>query len=748
MSGKTTNMNSLSELERERQATADPNRRIDYAVAGYWDYQYLNGTRKWEEIEALMASASQDGDAAASCRVGRFMDFELQEKTADYHYGLALWKMLNKEDSLNPDEMLAISELYAFGRGVEQDAGKAFFWCRQAARHGSPTAKRMMRHWWQDGAVFPADQRLSQKWSKYPDAFENHTPSVGAFYQTVSQRETLSQRVDVCDRLAASGENKKYKVIDLSKTLEAKAKNPIIRLLEMIPTVSGIGYIVVSFVSFLIAYFAGYQESGFLRTAGELAFFLLGFPFKLFASVCSGLGFEEGFAMTLQGFFDGFITRSNFFDGVVYLVMNLFILAVWFVVVGVVAFFIYCMIDGFRIHGVKAEVSEEDRQPYYAAQKAQLTAALQNAEKKLERLCAEYGIPEQLRADSAKLLALCDIAAGRNVTLSQAVTVFNELLDAAQPMAAVDELFDAAREDTLYAFFFYLRRNQVPFLPRQNHTAPDSKLMTAYRKYRLGQNYLSAESAIQSVLTDENATATEKSWANYLQASVRFLEINDRKTAVQKQMDRAADVAGGCAFWRFEPHYADYYRLRLPASKEDEQVFLDRVTGLLRLMRHELGDPSRRSHWNGYETKNLWAAYQKFTYQVATVNPGYRMTLEDLRKDMKPYYGKGHFWLDKDYTFVCDCLRDLAAENRVKQEAVAARKREVERRMAEFDEKADSFERSVNALRDKDFGLTQEERYWRGTADQQEYMDSWALREQAKDRYRQQVEKELDSEDE
>lgn len=748
MSEKATNMYSLSERQREQRAVADPNQRIDYAVAGYWNYQYLNGARNWEEIEALMASSSQDGDAEASCRVARFMDYELQEKTANYHYNLALWKMLNKEDSLNPDEMLAISELYAFGRGVEQDAEKAFFWCRQAARHGSPTAKRMMRHWWKDAAVFPADQRLSQKWSKNPDAFENHTPSVEALYQTVSQRESLSQRADVCDRLAASGENQKYKVIDLSKTLEAKAKNPIIRLLEMIPTVSGIGYILVSFVSFLIAYFAGYQESGFLRTVGELAFFLLGFPFKLFASVCSGLGFEEGFALTLQGFFDGFITRSNFFDGVVYLVLNLFILAVWFLVVGVVAFFIYCIIDGFRIHGVMVEASEENRQPYYAAQKAQLTAALQDAQKKLERLCAENGIPVQLQGNSAKLLALCDIAAGRNIPLSQAVGVYNELRDAAQPMAPAEELFDSEPEDTLYAYFFYLRRNQVPFLPRQNYIAPDSNLMTAYRKYRLGRNYLSADSAFQRVLTDENATATEKSWAKYFQASVKLLEINDWKLSVQKQMDQAADVAGGHAFWRFDPHYTDYYRLCLPASKESEQVFLNRVIGLMRLMRHQLGDPSRKSHWNGYETKNLWAAYQKFTAEVASVDPTYRMTLEDLRKDMKPYYEKGHFWLDRDYTFVCDCLRTLEVQNRAQQEAIAARKREVERRMAQFDEEADSFERSVNALRDKDAGLTQEERYWRGTADRQEYMDSWALREQAKDRYREQVERELDSEDE
>ena len=67
--------------------------------------------------------------------------------------------------------------------------------------------------------------------------------------------------------------------------------------------------------------------------------------------------------------------------------------------------------------------------------------------------------------------------------------------------------------------------------------------------------------------------------------------------------------------------------------------------------------------------------------------------------------------------------------------------------MQEFDKKADSYERSINAFRDGDSGLTQEERYWRGTADRQEYMDSWAMREQARDRYREEVEKELDDEE-
>ncbi|MBP3701919.1 MAG: hypothetical protein J6I64_08510 [Lachnospiraceae bacterium] len=773
MADNILGMAGMKEEEREHLAVTDPDKRIDYALVGYWKYWDLNGAKTWEEIEALMASASQDGDAAISRKVGDFMRFELQEYEADYYYAQAIRKTLEKGDSMSGDEMLALSQQYAYGHGMElsdasaeKNAGKAFFWCRQAAKKGDITAIHMMRHWWMDGQVFPGSRNMSELWAggKVKDAAA--TSSQKEFYQAVTEKEIVSQKLDSCQSAASYKKNKQYTVIDLSKTPKAKARNPIVNLIREIPLWTAFIYGVVSLVAFLVTYFSGYQESGLFYQAGRLAFFLLGFPFKFFAAVFAWQGFEEGFAMTLPVFYEGFITRDGIFQFVLYLVMNLLILLVWYLVVAGITAFIFSFIDAFRIHGVKVEAQETKDVPGYEKQKAKLTEDLQVAKQHLEELCRKYQIPQDMWESPAKLLALYDISLVKNISLAEAACRYQKLASKEeQEMGTIQELFDVKRDDVLYAWYFYLRRNiylkrkKALFPIKLYHAAPDSKLMKAYRDYRRGKDYRQAHQALVEVIESKDSKVSEKKWAQYCQVLVKKLDMLDWDFPHKSIMDDAMVVGCGQAFWRLDPYYVLYherwasdpsqgeYLLKEYADPSEEEYFLERAAGEMWERRHQLGDPARRSHWNGYETKNLWAAYKELKPQYDKVDKRSSTDLDVLRKKVKRYTGKGHYYIDFMQSMIGSYLYDLGAKDREIREAQKARELEINRQMREFDKKADSFERSVNALRDRDAGLTQEERYWRGTADQQEYMDSWALRERARDRYREELEKELDGEE-
>lgn len=768
MASEVLGMAGMKEAEREHLAVTDPDKRIDYALVGYWKYWDLNGAKTWEEIEALMASASQDGDAAVSRRVGDFMRFELQEKEADYYYGQAMWKTLKKGDDIGDEEMMALSEQYAFGQGEDFVTGgeRAFFWCRQAAKKGDPMAIRMMRHWWMDGCLIPGSREISDIWAKGKVIDRTVSPSQKEFFQAVTEKEVISEKLDIIERLSSYKKNKKYTAIDLSTTPKAKARNPIVKFIEEIPLWTAFIYGVVSLVAFLVTYFSGYQESGLFYQVGRLTFFLLGFPFKFFAAVFAWQGFEEGFAMTLPVFYEGFITRDTIFQFVLYLVMNLLILLVWYLVITGITAIIFGVIDAFRIHGVKVEVQETKDVPEYEKQKAKLTEDLQAAKQRLEELCRRHLIPQEFWEKPARLLALYDISLVKDISLAEAVSWYQELVSREEPeIGTIQELFDVKWYEAIYVWYFYLRRNMrlkrktVHIPAKKDHVAPDSKLLKAYREYRRGKDYNSAHRMMEEVMESKESTAPEKKWARYLQVLVKKLDMMDWDFPHKGVMEDVLFLGCGQGFWRLDPYYVLYHcqwesgysqaelLLNENLDSTEEEHFLTMVYGEMWKRRYRLGDPARRTHWNGYETKNLWAAYRELSPEYDRVCKTSSSDLKAFYKKIKRYTGKGHYRMDSMESMIGSQLYALGANDRAFQEAQKARNLEINRRMQEFDKKADSYERSINALRDRDAGLTQEERYWRGTADQQEYMDSWALREQARDRYREEVEKELDNED-
>ena len=766
MASELLGMAGMKEEERESLAVTDPDKRIDYALVGYWEYwTTLIGAKKWEEIEALMASASQDGDAAVSRRVGDFMRFELQEKEADYYYGQAMWKTLEKGDDISDEEMMALSEQYAYGQGSDfgtSGAEKAFFWCRQAAKKGNTTAKSMMRHWWMDGQVFPGSREISKNWSEGRVKDTMAGPSQREFYQAVTEKEVILEKLDIIGLLSSYKKNKKYTPIDLSTTAEAKARNPIVNIIREIPLIVGFTYGVVSLIAFLLTYFSGYRESGLFYQAGRLAFFLLGFPFKFFAAVFAAQGFEEGFAMTLPVFYEGFITRDTIFQFVLYLVMNLLILLVWYLVVYVLTMLVFGIIDSFRIHGVKVDVQETKDVPDYEKQKIKLEEDLQTAKQRLEELCRRHQIPQELWESPAKLLALYDVCLVKNITLTEAVSWYQNLASKEkQEMGTIQELYDAKWYEAIYAWYFYLRhcvywKNKEAVYPvKLDHAAPDSKLLKAYRDYRKGEDYKRAHQEMVEVIESKESTMDEKNWAEYIQMLVKKVEMCDYNFFVRNR----TIAEGYGAFWRLDPNYILYRKEWVMESKQEasfgkehmdselEAKFLTKVCGEMWRKRNQVGDPTREGYWNGYKNKNLWAAYKELRPQYDMVSKSFSSELEALRKKVKRYAGKGLYRMDFLLKMIDNDLSYLAGKNKANQEAQKAREAEINRRMQEFDKKADSYERSINAFRDGDSGLTQEERYWRGTADRQEYMDSWAMRERARDRYREEVEKELDDEE-
>ena len=768
MADSVLGMAGMKEAERERLAVTDPDKRIDYALAGYWKYStILNGAQKWEEIEALMASASQDGDADVSRRVGEFMRYELQEHEADYYYNQAMWKTLEKGDAIDAEEMVTLSEQYAYGQGAEfggASEDKAFFWCRHAAKKGDLMAIRMMRHWWMDGVVFPESREISDTWAEGKVKDRTADSSQKEFYQAVAEKEVISEKLDIIGRLSSYKKNKKYTTIDLSTTPEAKARNPIVRLIEGIPVAIASVYGVVSLVAFLVTYFSGYQESGLFYQAGRLAFFLLGFPFKFFAAVFAVQGFKEGFAMTLPIFYEGFITRDTFFQFVLYLVMNLLILLVWYLIVAGITVIIFSIIDAFRIHGVKVEAQETKDIPDYEKQKGKLTEDLQVAKQRLMEICQRHQIPQDMWESPAKLLALYDISLVKNISLAEAVSWYQKLASREEPeMGTIQELFDAKWYEAIYTWHFYLRRNrywkrkEAEYPTKLEHVAPDGKLIKAYRDYRKGEDYNKAHQQIAEVIESNESTMDEKNWAEYIQLLVKKLEMRDYKFS--STMNDMLVAGHGRAFWRLDPNYILYCKEWVVEPKQEaslgkeyvdpelEDNFLAKVCGEMWRRRHQVGDPTRESHWNGYETKNLWAAYKELRPQYDSVAKSFSSELEALRKKVKRYAGKGLYRMEYLLDMINGALSNLAGERKLQEKQQNDREFEIQRRMEEFDKKADSYERSINALRDGDAGLTQEERYWRGTADRQEYMDSWALREQARDRYREEVEKELDEEE-
>ena len=766
MASELLSMAKMKEGERERRAVAEPDMRIDYALAGYWEYTTtLQGANKWEEIEALMASASQDGDAVVSRRVGDFMRFELQEKEADYYYGQAIWKTLEKGDDISDEEMMALSEQYVYGQGEDFVDGvkKAFFWCRQAAKKGDLMAKRMMRHWWME----LGSREISDTWAKGNVNDRTAGPSQREFYQAVTEKEVISEKLDVINLLSSYKKNKKYTAIDLSTTLKAKMRNPIVVTIENILLVAAFIYGIVSLIAFLLTYFSGYQESGLFYQVGRLTFFLLGFPFKFFASVFAWQGFEEGFAMTLPVFYEGFITRDTIFQFVLYLVMNLLILLVWYLVVGGITAIIYAIIDAFRIHGVKVDVQETKDVPEYEKQREKLTEDLQVAKQRLEEICRRHSIPQEYWEDPEKLLAFYDVSLVKDISLAEAASWYQELVARKEPESGtIQELFDVKRYEAIYVWYFYLCRNirlgrKKAYIPEKlDHVAPDSKLLKAYRKYRRGTNYKSAHTDIEEIINSKETTKSEKQWARYLQVLVKKLDMMDYDFSLTGVIDDILSPGScGRSFWRWDPYYVLYHRrwelehsqaeplIKVEIDSTQEDHFLEIVYGEMWERRFRLGDPARKTHWNGYETKNIWAAYNELSREYDRVSKTTGSDLEALRKKMKRYTYKGHYRMDFMDSMIGSNLFALRENDRAYQEAQKARNLEINRRMQEFDEKADSFERSINAFRDGDMGLTQEERYWRGTADQQEYMDSWALRERARDRYREEVEKELNGEE-
>lgn len=795
MSEKTR---SESDLFRSA-ASGDAGALWELALLGYWEYVDVTGNPSRSEAMRYADAAGANGDAYLEKKVGDFFRFEFQDDRAETHYSSAHEKMLRLAMSGDVNAQFECAMQFAYGQGCEQDDRNACFWCLMAAQNGHKEAQFMMGNFWKNATALPVCAEMADFWTRVA---ENSKPMPQMTKELSDIREAVCQAQYTNDEIAAVGKQLKAKKPIRYKVWNS-SRNPILAVTNRLSDALG-GYMfmgfclyaIVSILVYIITFFMGYKEAGFGHFLNQVFAFCLRIPFEILGhgsmtleELCNWVGHSEG---------------SIILDLIV-LCIEALVPLIWLAVVAVCAFIVFRILDkllvrkGLFVKEVPYSGADEATAKKQLSRLEESRAAQTRV---LENIYRQHRVPEKLQ-NTSDMMGICNIAASVSCDFDTAMAKYIKLVEADQPDMQCTDLRASEDSYSRMALYFILPRigmtddngNRVTLkyrkAPVQNFDIK-GQFMRGYVAYRRGYDFTVAGKAFEKAVKPAHPnTKAEKGYAAwYLTALNRseFVPENynpEKKSECYKNaklyeklavenyrcpLAATTPEAIGSGAWRLDAHVLDQISKLYEKADKTLSAYLHDMALKSLSLQYECGNPFNMAEWNGRETNCIWAKYEKMRAKEEEA----RESLRDIplvENNEATYYArekKVYAPLNKECNSLnlryrgltradelCDGIksvvdtadyvvnRDVNEAREQRRRELAAREREIKRKMDEWNEKADAFERNLNSNIYGSYA-TDFERSLAGKMSQQDYLTSDSLRYEAEKSYRKKLEKEYD----
>lgn len=672
-------------------------------LIGLENYHY---SKHYAHIEGVDVPLLLEAQAAHNSRqakiVGDFYREEHQEQTADTYYKKALSKGIEEASEGNNEAMFRLSEQYAFGEGTEQSHEKSYFWCLKSAYEGNPDAVNMMQNFWQDGGAVPVSKEMAQAWKRVNEPIKP-APHIAELYEAAAEAELAAEGLQMnrTKELERAIHVRSKEAISREKPLSG-LKRLISNLLDKIVTI----YMFGSALMFLISYFFGYHETGFLNLINKAFYYLLGIPGKLFLVLITDMKFSE---ITLQIFCENYewgrFSIAELLVSALAFVLSAAVFCVWYYILHLIYYLLAGEVLTPEIHpGIAIEVRPADKakQKHYEDKMRFYQNQLNSTKQKITHDIKKYRLTEF--DDYISICALCDIVTMMQVSLPEAARLYKEWEayvavpsmeifygnndgEEAFSLWMIDKKSDP-HSSRMMELYFWLRRSGFIYkkTPLEDFGLK-SKLSVLSRNYRKGTNYEKIGKELESLTQNNSISLTEQAYAHwylsrlynqefipYEGTDYRGIKTKESKETARKHMYLAnkkrcplADV--DTALWQ-----KDIYTLKAVAKKYKNQ---ENVYGMLcAVIKHReaiakcYGDPLNLSKWDEFKTGNPWPAYQKALeeynkphegtdfdkYGAKTAYLNESIWMRDVMAILNPYYKSGLRRADELYESLKDSV--------------------------------------------------------------------------------------------
>jgi len=762
----------------------DAESMFQLAVRAYWGYDVYPGLENRENIFELLHAAGQHGGGAINRKIGDFFRNEYMENEAQIHYIAALEKDLAQAEKGNANAMFSVAEHYAIGLGVERNDEKAAFWLQEAARKGHKEARAMVFNLWQDGCALAVSEEMSGAWAKRREKMPEAADKDMAALRDAAVKYEIAE-----DKLAAAKKLKtkkrtKLRVNDRAQTTQAKIRNTIDNLLKN--HLDDLFLILrwCSYIALLLTMLFGYKEKGPMHLVNVFLFvaaFMPNYILNLESNTKLGVTTEKicKYLYAPKG------DRATFDWILEFAVMFVFLCLLyklWFFILKKLAKFVIGKCGGgIESRNMTVEKGEViDYQPRVDS----LEKEFAKAKQELDTLVKKFGIPVEY-AKSEIILALYDICAFLGISgVAQAVDKYKSIAERREKPA-----YNILVNDSISPLvnYFVLNRNfpnstayaGICAHPKYSFDH-NSTFMEGYRLYRRGINFAKAEELFREVIKGTPYTSRAAFAALYVGKMCRNEKLRAENTQEAEKynrscMDEAEKMYGlaneyGCMYTRNDEasNYTKLWQMRHDDMMALAEYFSDNsdlceyyknMAAADERRSSECGNPLNDGEWNGYRTGCLWSRYvnldgvirKAFSQKHIISNQDnlyYFRGLENvanalvqggigsaeiMAKSLKECADK--IKSDIDYRETLRYLEEHRRRERSRAEFLASQ---------EWERQYDAYERERNVFLTGDYA-TDFERNIEGRLSNSGYMVSDFLRNEARDKFKKELDKELDS---
>lgn len=772
-------------------AKGDPQALWELTMLGYWEYAEVPDKPSKQELMQYAEAAGTNGDGYLEKKVGDFLHFEFQDDRAEVHYASAHRKILSLAVTGDSQAQFDLAMQFAYGQGCKQDDRNACFWCLMAAQNGHQEAQFMMSNFWRNRTVFPVCAEMADYWENVANRSTSLcqvTEEVENVQKTAAEVQCTENEIAAVSAQIKRKKPVKYQVEDIGKRPVRAVANFIYDRLLAIVIVGYVLYALTTILAFVINFFIGYQEAGFGHVVNEIFAFCLRVPLQIFKDslvtvkqMCDYMAMDP----------DGWLLSPIIFCA------NAIIPVVWLAVIALGSYIVVFILGIFSSQKlvIKAEpyggIYEESDRKYLAKLEERYAVQAQT----LTDIYGRYQVPEKLQ-NIVDMMGICNIACFMQCDFSSALTKYAELIQADLPDMGQTVLRASEDSFSSMGLYFLLPRigmtddvgNRVTLkyrkAPAMNFDV-EKPFARGYFAYRRGYNFADAQKAFEEALGSDQSSRAEKSYAAWYLAAMNRSELvpphdKDQERVCNKQAEKyekyaqtencpyavmTAENIGNLA-WQRDGHMLDMLSKLYRQNDETFSAYLHDMALKSLQLQQDCGNPFHMAEWNGQKTKCIWAQYYDLKAKVdkaeeacGTVDeddelPYYRRQIayySPLAKQGKKLAGRGLACGDSlnelinDVVSLAEYVVGRETEQRYEQyrQEAAAREREVNRQMDEWNEKADAFERALNTYGYGSY-KTDEERALSGEMPWDDYWRSESLRSDVERAHRKKLEREYD----
>ena len=309
----------------------------ELALLGYWEYEPVVGKPSKRQLMRYAEAAGSNGDAHLEKKVGDFFRFEFQDDRAEVHYASAHGKMLRLAMAGDAEAQFEIAMQFAYGQGCEQNDRNACFWCLLAAQNGHEEAQFMMSNFWKSDTAFPVCAEMAEYWTQTAQK-SKPMPQESKEIKDVQAAAVQAQYVD--DEIAAVS-----KQLEMKKPVRYRvwnsSRNPILAVTNFISDhLSDVMYkgfwiyALVTILVYIIVFFTGYKETGFVNVLNHIYAFCLRVPIET----------VSGGSMTLEALCNDLHAEGNIIISLFTLCLGALLPLIWLVIVALGSYIAYCIL--------------------------------------------------------------------------------------------------------------------------------------------------------------------------------------------------------------------------------------------------------------------------------------------------------------------------------------------------------------------------------------------------------------------